>query len=187
MPPKTVAQPVVVPAPAAPGSAMRRLLVSKVTVNIGVGQGGERLEKAEKVLQVLTSRKPQRTLSKTSNRDWALRVGAPIGVRVTLRGPAAVEFAKRALWARNSRVPEWSFDREGNLNFGIPDHTAFEGQKYNPDIGVFGMDVAVTVERPGFRIKHRRRRARPVPHAHRVQREESMAYLKGLLGLEIVA
>lgn len=165
---------------------MRRLRVAKVTVNIGVGQGGDRLEKAEKVLGALAGHKPVRTLARKSIRDWNVREKEPIGVKVTLRGDDAVAFCKRALWTRNNRVAEWSFDREGNLMFGIPDHTAFEGQKYNPEIGIFGMDVAVTVERPGFRIKHRVRLTRRVPPRHRVTRQESQAFLKGLLGLEIV-
>lgn len=178
-------------APAAKAAAggdhpMRKLKVTKVTVNIGVGQAGDRLEKAERVLGQLSGAKPVRTLAKDSHRDWAVRKGQPIGVKVTLRGPSAIEFAKRALWTRSFRVADWSFDREGNLNFGIPDHTAFEGQKYNPEIGIFGMDVAVTVERPGFRVKRRRLARRSIPPAHRVTREESQAFLKQLLGLEIV-
>jgi len=177
------------PKPAAPretATGMRALRVSKVTVNIGVGQAGDRLEKAEKVLASLTNRKPVRTTARDSHRDWAIREGQAIGVKVTLRGPDAIDFTKRALWTRNSRVTEWSFDREGNLNFGIPDHTQFENQKYNPEIGVFGMDVAVTVERSGFRVKHRRLQPRRLPPHHRVSREESKAFLKGLLGVEIV-
>lgn len=167
-------------------TAMRALRVTKVTVNIGVGQAGDRLEKAEKVLAALTQRKPVRTTARESHRDWQVREGQPIGVKVTLRGPDAVDFAKRALWTRNFRVADWSFDREGNLNFGIPDHTQFEGQKYNPEIGVFGMDVAVTVERPGFRVKHRANLRRSLPRSHRVTRDESKTFLKQLLGLEIL-
>jgi large subunit ribosomal protein L5 len=177
------------PKPSAPKPAeggLRALKVAKVTVNIGVGQAGDRLEKAEKVLGALTNRKPVRTTARDSHRDWAVREGQPIGVKVTLRGPDAIEFAKRALWTRNSRVTEWSFDKEGNLNFGVPDHTQFENQKYNPEIGVFGMDVAVTVERPGFRVKHRRLQPRRLPPDHRVGREESKAFLQDVLGLEIV-
>jgi large subunit ribosomal protein L5 len=168
------------------GHKMRMLSVTKVTVNIGVGQSGDRLEKAEKVLGGLTSCKPVRTVSRSAIRDWNLREGQPIGVKVTIRGDEAIAFVKRALWTRNFRVAEWSFDREGNLNFGVPDHTSFEGQKYNPEIGIFGMDIAVTVERPGFRIKHRSRLTRSVPRSHRVTREESQAFLKEVLGMEIV-
>ena len=165
---------------------MRRLKVTKVTVNIGVGQAGDRLEKAEKVLASLTGRKPLRTVAKAAHRDWAIREGQPIGVKVTLRGDDAITFTKKALETRNNRVQNWSVDREGNLNFGVPDHTAFEGQKYNPEIGIYGMDIAVTVERPGFRIKHRNLLQRRVPPRHRVTREESQSYLKNTLGLEIV-
>ena len=47
--------------------------IEKITVNIGVGEAGERLKKAETVLQNLTKHKPVETLSKTTNKDWGLR------------------------------------------------------------------------------------------------------------------
>jgi large subunit ribosomal protein L5 len=165
---------------------MRSLRVTKVVVNIGVGQAGERLEKAESVLKTLTKRAPVRTISRGTVRDWGTREGMPIGCKVTLRGEEAETFVKRALWPRNNRVAEWSFDKEGNLQFGIADHTSLEGQKYNPDIGVFGMDVSVVVERPGFRIKRRRLLTRKVPAKHRVDRQESIAFLKEKFKLEVV-
>jgi large subunit ribosomal protein L5 len=176
----------VAPEPAKTTGSMRALRIGKVTVNIGVGQAGDRLEKAERVLEELTGQKPVRTISRSTIRDWGLRDGMPIGCKVTLRRKAAEEFVRRALWPRENRVAEWSFDREGNLQFGVPDHTGFEGQKYNPDIGVFGMDVAITVERPGFRVKRRRLLRRHLPHRHRVTREEAMAFLKEKFNLEIV-
>jgi large subunit ribosomal protein L5 len=165
---------------------MRSLRVAKVNVNIGVGQAGERLDKAKEVLKTLTGATPVQTVSKTTVRDWAIRDGMPIGCKVTLRGQAAEAFVKRCLWPRENRVPAWSFDQEGNLHFGVPDHTGLEGQKYNPDIGVFGMDVSITVERPGYRIKRRRLLRRHVPKRHRVGREESIAFLREKFNLEIV-
>ena len=189
--PAPTAAPKAAPKPKAPnvetvGNPMRQLRVAKVTVNIGVGQAGDRLEKAERVLAALSGAKPVRTIARKAIRDWNIREGMPIGVKVTLRGDPAIDFAKRALWTRNFRVANWSFDREGNLQFGIPDHTAFEGQKYNPEVGIFGMDVSVTVERPGFRIKHRHREQKRVSRRHRITSEESQTYLGKLLGLEIV-
>ena len=47
--------------------------VEKVTINIGVGEAGERLKKAETVIQNITNHKPVETLSKTTNKDWAIR------------------------------------------------------------------------------------------------------------------
>ncbi len=165
---------------------MRALRVAKVTVNIGVGEAGERLEKAEKLLETLTGGKPVRTISTKTIRDWGLREGMPIGCKVTLRGKQAEEFVNKTMWPRENRVPEWSFDREGNLQYGLPDHTSLEGQRYDPDVGVFGMDVAVTVERPGYRIKRRRLMRRRLPARHRTDREEAIAFLKEKFNLEIV-
>ena len=170
----------------AASNPMRSLRIVKVVVNIGVGQAGDRLEKAERLLGSLTNRKPVRTVSKATIRDWGLREGMPIGCKVTLRGEEAETFVKRALWPRNNRVAEWSFDREGNLQFGVADHTSLEGQKYNPDIGVFGMDVAIVVERAGYRIKRRDLVARRVPKRHRVDRDEAKAFLSEKFKLEIV-
>ena len=54
-------------------SGMRDLHVEKVVVNIGVGEAGERLVKAEKVLEMVTGQKPVETISKTVNRDLGIR------------------------------------------------------------------------------------------------------------------
>ena len=157
-----------------------------MTVNIGVGEGGERLRKAEQVLQEITHQKPILTISKTINKDWGIRKGMPIGCKVTLRGEKAIDFLKRALWTRNNKIADWSFDKEGNVSFGISDHTEFEGMKYDPNIGIFGMDICVTMERPGYRIKKRRINRKKVPHRHRMTPEETMEFLKEELNVEVV-
>ena len=167
-------------------NVMSAVRIAKVTVNIGVGEGGEKLEKAEKVLQKLTGAKPLRTTGKVNNRELGVRPGMPIGCKVTLRGDAASKFVQRALFTRNNRIFEWSFDNQGNLQFGVTDHTTFEGERYDPDIGVFGMDVAITLEKPGHRIKRRRLLARRVPRGHRVTREEAMAFLTEKFNLEVI-
>ena len=165
---------------------MREPQIEKVTVNIGVGEGGERLRKAEQVLQELTKQKPVMTISKTINKDWGIRKGMPIGVKVTLRGEVAADFLKRALWTRNNKIADWSFDDYGNVSFGIPDHTEFEEMKYNPDIGVFGMDISITMQRPGYRIKKRRIKATKVPKRHRVTPEDCIKYLEQAFNVEVV-
>jgi len=165
---------------------MRQLKIDKVVVNIGVGEAGERLVKAQKVLKMLTDQEPVVTISKTTNRDLGIREAMPIGCKVTLRHQRAEEFLKRALWIRENRVAEYSFDPEGNLSFGISDYTDFEGMRYDPEIGIFGMDVNVVVQRPGFRVKRRRILRRRLPHKHRVTREESMDYMKEQFAVEVV-
>jgi large subunit ribosomal protein L5 len=165
---------------------MRDLHVEKVVVNIGVGEAGERLAKAEKVLEMVTKQKPVETLSKTVNRDLGIRQGMPLGCKVTLRGEEAVEFVKQALSIREMRVPEYSFDQEGNMSFGISDYTDFEGMKYDPEIGIFGMDISVVLRRPGNRITQRALLKRRIPKSHRVGREEAIQYMKDNFQIEVV-
>lgn len=167
-------------------SNMVQPLVAKVTVNIGCGEGGTRLEKAETVLAKLSGQKPVRTFGKVNNRELGVRPDMPIGCKVTLRGDTAEKFISRALYTRLSRIHEWSFDNQGNLQFGVKDHTDFEGERYDPDIGVFGMDVCITLEKPGHRIKHRRLLTRKVPKKHRVTREEAKEFLTTKFKLEVL-
>jgi len=167
-------------------STMRDLRVEKVVVNIGVGEAGERLAKAEKVLEMVTGQKPVETLSKTVNRDLGIREGMPLGCKVTLRGDAAVDFVKQALSIREMRVPEYSFDQEGNMSFGISDYTDFEGMKYDPEIGIFGMDISVVLRRPGNRITQRALLKRRIPKSHRVGRDEAIQYMKDNFQIEVV-
>mgnify|MGYP006306717849 CR=1 FL=1 len=160
--------------------------IEKITVNIGVGEAGERLTKAESVISNITKQKPVRTLSKTVNKDLALRKRMPIGCKVSLRGKNAEEFLKQALQTREKKIADYSFDDQGNLSFGIPDHTLFKSQKYDPNIGIFGMDVCITMQMPGYRIKRRRIARQHIPHKHRVSREETIEFFKNQFNVEVI-
>jgi large subunit ribosomal protein L5 len=160
--------------------------IEKITVNIGVGEAGERLEKAQSVIQDITSQKPIQTLSKITSKDWGLRKRMPIGCKVTLRKKIAEKFLKEALQTRENKIAEYAFDNEGNISFGIPDHTLFKSQKYNPNIGIFGMDVSVTMEKPGYRIKRRRLMRRKIPNKHKVKREETIKFFKEKFEVEVI-
>ena len=161
--------------------------ITKVSVNIGVGEGGRRLQLAERVLEVLTGMKPTRTISAKTNRDLGTRKGAPIGCKVTLREPETVHaFLKNAFWVREHTLPSYNFDSQGNLSFGISDYTDFPDQKYDPDIGIFGMDVNVVLERPGHRVSRRRRRKSRVSISHRIGRGESKEWFVEHYELNIV-
>ena len=158
---------------------MRQPSVQKVVVNIGVGDAGERLEKAQKVLEMVTKHKPKITIAKVTNRDLGVREGMPIGCKVTLRGEEAETFlTQSALATREQRVASYSFDQEGNLSFGIPDYTDFEGMRYDPEIGIFGMDVSVVIQRPGYRITQRRVMKRKLPKEHRMTRQEAVEFMR---------
>jgi len=165
---------------------MRAIHIEKVVVSIGVGEAGERLVKAKQVLKMVTGRTPVETKSKTTNKDLGIRVGMPIGAKVTLRKKDAEEFFKSAMWVRQNRIAGYSFDQEGNCSFGVADYTDFPNQKYDPEIGIFGMSVCVSLARPGKRIQSRRRASRRMPVSHRLTRGEAKAYLREVHGIEVV-
>jgi large subunit ribosomal protein L5 len=167
-------------------SDMMQPRIDKVVVNIGVGEAGERLNKALKVLNMVTQQKPVVTTAKVTNRDLGVRSGMPIGCKVTMRGERAQEFLRKALSIRDNRVAMYSFDKEGNLSFGLPDYTDFEGMKYDPEIGIFGMDVNVVFMRPGYRVAKRRIMSRKIPHEHRMTREEAISFMKEQYKVEVV-
>jgi len=167
-------------------AGMREIRIEKVVVNIGVGEAGEKLLKAQKVLEVVTKQKSIQTLSHSAVRDWGVRQNMPIGTCVTLRGNAAEAFLKEALAIRNNRLPSYSFDPRGNFSFGIQDYTDFPGMKYDPEIGVFGMDVSVSLMRPGWRVARRTFRGRPIPKRHRIMKDEGMQFLKDHFQVEVV-
>jgi large subunit ribosomal protein L5 len=160
--------------------------IEKVTVNIGIGEAGERLAKAETVIKGITKHKPIKTLSRTTNKDWGLRERMPIGCKVTLRGKDAEAFLKDALQTRENKMADYSFDDEGNLSFGIPDHTLFKDQKYDPSIGIFGMDISITMEKAGYRVKRRRISRMKIPHRHRVKKEETMQFFTETFNVEVI-
>ncbi|MDG6218640.1 MAG: 50S ribosomal protein L5 [Candidatus Thermoplasmatota archaeon] len=161
--------------------------IEKVTVNIGVGEAGERLKKAESVLENITKHKPIQTLSTITNREFGIRKRMPIGCKVTLRKNDAHDFLKRAWETRDNRIADYAFDEQGNLSFGIPDHTLFKDQKYDPDIGIFGMDVSITMGKPGFRIKQRRIQKRKIPNKHKVTKDEAMNYISKTFNVEVIS
>jgi len=161
--------------------------IEKVVVNISVGKSGEPLERASKVLEMLTGQKPCKRKAKKTIRDFGIRKGEPIACLVTLRKENATEFLKKAFAAIDNKLSKRCFDKHGNFSFGIKEHIEIPGVKYDPELGIFGMDVCVSLCRPGNRIKYRRiERKKRVGKHHKLTPEEAMLFIKELTGVEIV-
>ncbi|MFQ5911066.1 MAG: 50S ribosomal protein L5 [Thermoplasmata archaeon] len=164
---------------------MRRILIRKVAVNCSLGESGVRVEKAGKILQSLTNQAPRTCRAKKTIRSFGIQKGEPIGVMVTLRKRSAEDFLKRALSAVNNRVRASSFDDNGGFSFGIDEHLDIPGTKYDPSLGIIGMDVTVCLDRPGSRVARRRRRRSKVGRGQKVTAEEARAFLTQNFGVEI--
>ncbi|MGQ4870877.1 MAG: 50S ribosomal protein L5 [Candidatus Thorarchaeota archaeon] len=164
---------------------MRRPYIAKVIVDMCTG-GGEPLKRAATILEMLTGQKPVQSRAKQTIRDFGIRKKEPIAVRVTLRHERAVEFLKRALQAKDNILLVKNWDEDGNFAFGIKEHIDIPGVKYDPQLGIQGMNITVVIERPGFRVKRRRRRKAKVPWRHRLTPEESMVFMKREFGVEIL-
>lgn len=160
--------------------------IEKVVVNLNVGKSGEPLEKGNKVLKEITNRTPVKRKAKSTIRDFGIREGEPIAVVVTLRKQEAIDFLKKVFPIIDNKLSKRSFDDRGNFSFGLKEHIEIPGVKYDPEIGIFGMDICVTVNRPGQRIKVRKRQSKSIGPKHVLTPEESMLFIKQTLGVEFV-
>jgi len=161
--------------------------VDKVTVHIGVGESGERLNKAEDILSEITGQGVVRTKAKRTLQTFAIKKNEPIGCKVTLRSNLAESFLKTSLGIIENSLRESQFDDTGNFSFGIEEHTDYEGMKYDPNIGIYGMDVTVSLIKPGYRIGRRKIGKRKIPNNHRVTKQSAMAFMSEHYQVEVVA
>ncbi|RLE84720.1 MAG: 50S ribosomal protein L5 [Thermoprotei archaeon] len=165
---------------------MRKVVLGKVVVNMAVGESGERLANAAKVLEQITGQRPSFRRAKKTIKEFGIRRGENIACIVTLRGDRALSFLKKALEAVDYTISRDSIDKYGNFAFGVKEHIHLPGVKYDPEIGIFGFDVIVSLERPGYRIMRRRRKRAKIPEKHRVTKEEAIRFIEKILGARVV-
>ncbi|MFA6420411.1 MAG: 50S ribosomal protein L5, partial [archaeon] len=117
---------------------MQEVLMDKVTVNMGVGAEPEEMKKGMLIMQLITGKKPCKTVTQARIPDWGLRPGVEIGIKVTLRGNDAMNFLKRAFLAKLNKMAAKSFDKEGNFGFGVREYIDLPDAKYDPKLGIKG-------------------------------------------------
>ncbi|PIY60249.1 50S ribosomal protein L5 [Candidatus Woesearchaeota archaeon CG_4_10_14_0_8_um_filter_47_5] len=164
---------------------MRQIHVEKVTLNIGVGKNPKELEKATKLLKRLSDAEPIRTFTNKRIQAWGLRPGLPLGCKVTLRKEEAVKKLRIFLAAKEKTLKKRQFDDEGNVSFGIHEYLDIPDARYDPEIGMLGMNVCITLERKGYRIKRRKIKSRKIPKKSRIAQQESIEFMKQEFGVII--
>lgn len=159
-------------------NTMREIRIEKITLNVGTGKDQGKLEKATQLLKHITGIAPVKTVTKKRIPEWGLRPGLPIGCKLTLRNPKWYELLKRILLAKDNQLNESNFDENGSISFGLHEYIDIPDVKYNPDIGVMGFEVCITLRRNGFRVKKRRYLRKKLPKKQKISKEEAMEYMK---------
>jgi large subunit ribosomal protein L5 len=127
--------------------------LTKVTLNMGVGEAvgdKKKLEGALADMTKISGQKPITTLAKNSIATFKIREGWPIGCKVTLRRRHMFEFLDRLINISLPRVRDFrglsgrAFDGRGNYNFGVKEQIIFSEIDFDQVDALRGMDVAVT-------------------------------------------
>ena len=165
---------------------MKKIKLEKVVLNMGVGKSGDAILVAKTALDQISGKKSCARDARATQRDWGVRKGEPIGVAVTTRGEDAKSLLKRLLEAKGNQLKGSSFDNFGNVSFGILEHIDIPGIKYDPKIGIIGLDVAVSMTRPGFNIRLRSKHKGKIGKSHKITSDEAKDFLTKEFGVKIV-
>ncbi|OGW88489.1 MAG: 50S ribosomal protein L5 [Omnitrophica bacterium RIFCSPLOWO2_01_FULL_50_24] len=124
--------------------------IQKVVINMGVKEGAQDakvLERLSQELALITGQKPVYRKAKKSISAFKLREGAPIGLKVTLRGNRMYEFVERLFQVAMPRIrdfrgfPDSSFDGQANLSIGLQEQSIFPEVELDKVVKIQGMDI----------------------------------------------
>jgi len=164
---------------------MQEIRIEKLTLNIGTGGPGETMDKSTRLLKNLTGMQPVETTTKKRIPGWSIRPGLNIGCKVTLRREKAEKFLSRLLEAKNNTLKPKNFDKNGNFSFGIGEYLDIPEAEYDMKIGIIGLEVAVTLSRPGFRISKRKIHRKKIPNEIRITKEEAVNFITSKYSIKV--
>ena len=134
------------------GNVMQIPKVEKIVLNIGMGEAignAKAMDAAAGDLAKITGQRPIVTKSKKAISNFRLRIGMPIGLKVTLRGERMWHFLEKLVTVALPRirdfqgVPDKSFDGRGNYSLGLKEQLVFPEIEYDKIDRLRGMEITI--------------------------------------------
>merc|ERR1712144_179638 len=167
-----------------PDNVMKKIFCDKLIINIAVGESGDRLTKAVRVLQQLSDQTPVENFARYTVRTFGIRRNEKIACHVTVRGDKATDLIERGLKITDYEISSKHFSDSGNFGFGVNEHIDL-GLKYDPGTGIYGMDFYVVLKRAGFRTSKKKRKRGRIGVSHLVTKEDAMEFVRQKFNAEI--
>ena len=126
--------------------------IEKIVLNMGIGDAKDNknsLAQAVDEMKIITGQKPVITKARKAISNFKLRIGDPVGVKVTLRGTKMYEFLDRFISISSPRIrdfrglPSTGFDGRGNYNFGISEQIIFSEIDYDKVNTIRGINITI--------------------------------------------
>ncbi len=158
-------------------NVMKKIFLEKVTLNCGAGVEPRKIEKCVKLLELIGGGKAKIIVTKKRIPAFGVRPGLKLGAKITLRKKPAADLLKRLLDSIGNKLSPKQIN-PGSFAFGIKEYIEIPGVAYQRDIGLLGLDVCVTLSRPGARIGEKKVRRGKIPQRNRITQEETIKFMQ---------
>lgn len=154
---------------------MRNIFIEKVVLSAGAV--GQDLEKAKKLLEIISGMKAQIIKSNKRIPDFDVTPGLEVGTRTTLRGRKAIDLLSRLLGAIDNVLKKKQIS-QNHFSFGIKEYIEIPGMEYYRNIGTRGLNITVDFIRNGARIKRKKIKAGHLPARQHISQAEIIKFME---------